>query len=129
MGSDGFTCTPRLFDCPIRPSHLTNGNLPCCTRNPATRQVLRRRYLQAMWRPKTADELKARLKAGDLEETQFFDAKREPGPDNARTAVDLCAMTVAGGVIMYGADENSSGTRITEATPFPLSGARERISQ
>ncbi len=85
--------------------------------------------LNRMWRPTTVDELKARLRAGDLEETQTFDGKRELGSDNAGTAVDVCAMTVAGGVIIYGVDENDAGTRITEPTPFELAGVRERISQ
>jgi hypothetical protein len=82
-----------------------------------------------MWRPADADELHARLKAGDLEESQAFDGKRELGSDNVRIAVDLCAMTVAGGVILYGVGENSGGTRITDATPVHLEGARERLSQ
>jgi hypothetical protein len=82
-----------------------------------------------MWRPQTVEGLHARLKAGDLEETQTFDGKLELGADNARVAVDLCAMTPAGGVIIYGVGENASGTRITEPHAIPLAGVRERISQ
>jgi hypothetical protein len=82
-----------------------------------------------MWRPADVDELNARLKAGDLEESQTFDGKRELGSDNVRIAVDLCAMTVAGGVILYGVGENAEGTRITDAAPVLLEGARERLSQ
>lgn len=82
-----------------------------------------------MWVPRDVDELRARLEAGTLEETTIFDGKRELPTNNASTAVDLCAMTVQGGVIVYGIDEDPTGTRMTEATPVPLSGARERLDQ
>jgi len=82
-----------------------------------------------MWRPADVNELHARLRAGDLEESQAFDGKRELGSDNTRIAVDLCAMTAAGGVILYGVGENAGGTRLTDPSPIPLEGARERLSQ
>lgn len=82
-----------------------------------------------MWAPRHLAELRARLQAGTLEETTTFDGKREIPKENASTAVDLCAMTVQGGVIIYGIDEEPSGTRLTEATPVPLTGARERLDQ
>jgi len=82
-----------------------------------------------MWVPRDVAELRARLQGGTLEETTTFDGKRELPKDNASTAVDLCAMTVQGGVILYGIDEEPSGTRLTEATPVPLTGARERLDQ
>jgi hypothetical protein len=88
-----------------------------------------RTTLCVMWRPSTVSELQAQLASGDLEETQSFDGKRELGTDNARIAVDLCAMTVAGGVIIYGIGENASRTRLSVAAPIPLAGTRERISQ
>lgn len=82
-----------------------------------------------MWRPTDVADLHARLSAGGLEESQTFDGKRELGSKNLNIAVDLCAMTVAGGVIVYGLDENSSGTRLTKASLIPLRGVRERLSQ
>lgn len=82
-----------------------------------------------MWAPRDVAELRTRLQAGTLEETTTFDGKREIPKDNASTAVDLCAMTVQGGVIVYGVDEEPSGTRLTEAKPIPLAGARERLDQ
>ncbi|MGI8595479.1 MAG: hypothetical protein ACR2ML_14150 [Solirubrobacteraceae bacterium] len=63
-----------------------------------------------MWVPRDVAELRARLQGGTLEETTTFDGKRELPKDNASTAVDLCAMTVQGGVILYGIDEEPSGT-------------------
>ena len=82
-----------------------------------------------MWRPNDVEALRARLRAGDLEESQTFDGKRELGSNNVDIAVDVCAMTVACGVLVYGIAENSGGTRLTEASPIPLEGARERINQ
>jgi len=82
-----------------------------------------------MWAPDDVSELHARLRAGTLEETATFDGKREIPKDGASTAVDVCAMTVQGGVILYGVGEDSAGTRLEEATPIALEGARERVAQ
>ena len=93
------------------------------------RQVRQRSAYSAMWVPRDVIELRTRLEAGTLEETSTFDGKREIPKDNLSTAVDLAPMTVQGGVIVYGIGEEPSGTRLTEATPVPLTGARERLDQ
>lgn len=82
-----------------------------------------------MWVPESIDELHARLRDGTLQESTTFDGKRELGSNNASIAVDLCAMTVQGGVIVYGVDENDAGTALTQPAPIPLSGVRERVAQ
>jgi hypothetical protein len=81
-----------------------------------------------MWVPDSAAELERALSQGGVEETASFEGKREIGK-NEGVAVDVCAMTVQGGVIVYGAGENVDKTRLTEAHPLPLAGQRERISQ
>ena len=82
-----------------------------------------------MWTPDDVSELYARLRAGTLEETATFDGKREIPEDATSTAVDVCAMTVQGGVILYGVGEDPAGTRLEKATPIALDGARERVAQ
>lgn len=82
-----------------------------------------------MWAPDDVAELHARLRAGTLEETAIFQGKREIPKDPTSTAVDVCAMTVQGGVILYGVGEVPAGTRLTEPPPIELEGARERVAQ
>jgi len=77
-----------------------------------------------MWHPTTWSRVEALL--GDAEETATLDFKREL-TSNAEIAKDIAAMTVSGGVIVYGVDE-AEGT-ITAATivAFPLSGVEEKL--
>jgi len=75
----------------------------------------------------------AAVERGDLEETHSFDAKRELPPEgsqrgNRDLAVDVAAMTVDGGTLLYGVDEDAEG-RPTVPTPISLLGQRERIDQ
>lgn len=81
-----------------------------------------------MWVPDSADEVRERLASGDLAETATFDAK-EGAPKSPDLAVDVCAMTVNGGVLLFGAGENVDGTRVTEERPIELVGQRERADQ
>lgn len=69
-----------------------------------------------------------RLATGDLEETATFDGKQGV-PKNPDLAVDVAAMTVNGGVLLFGVVENSDGTRLTEPAPIELAGQRERVQQ
>ncbi len=78
-----------------------------------------------MW--ESAAEVEQALAQGHLEETHVFDGKRLPGQNKA-IAVDVCAMTVDGGTILYGVDEDEH-QRITVSTPIELAGQRERIDQ
>ena len=83
--------------------------------------------------PRTAHELLDALKTGVLVESLTFDAKAdlEPGPrGNARLAVDMAAMAVAGGLIAVGvAEDRDDSVRTLVAHPIALAGLRERISQ
>lgn len=57
----------------------------------------------------------------------MFDGKRLPG-SNKDIAIDVCAMTVDGGTLLYGVDEDEND-RITVSAPVRLAGQRERIDQ
>jgi hypothetical protein len=77
-----------------------------------------------MWRPRTLDDIKAAV--GVVAEGHQIDFKPELSSP-AETATDIAAMTVHGGVLIYGVDEaNGVATAIT---PVPLRGARERVQQ
>jgi hypothetical protein len=80
--------------------------------------------------PKSADEVEEAAARGDLEETHTFDAKAAlPSPKkNHDLAVDVGAMTVDGGSLLYGLGEDQA-KRLTVLTPIELDGARERVAQ
>jgi hypothetical protein len=79
-----------------------------------------------MWRPKTWSDLEALR--GSAEETASLDFKREL-TKNAEIAKDIAAMTVNGGVILYGVDEDKETRVATEITPIPLAGVEEKLRQ
>jgi hypothetical protein len=83
-----------------------------------------------MWIPKTAAEVQEAATRGDLEETHTFDAKSAlPAPKkNHDLAVDVDAMTVDGGSLLYGLGEDENG-RLTVLAPVELAGAPERVAQ
>src|SRR5215217_6509158 len=83
-----------------------------------------------MWVPHDAAEVEEAAKRGDLEETPTFDAKVDlPVPKkNASLAIDVAAMSTAGGVLLYGVGEDQR-ERPTIPTPMPLAGAADRVSQ
>lgn len=70
------------------------------------------------------------INAGDLRETASFDAKMSLPPPgrNKDLAKDICAMTVDGGVLLYGLG-GEDPTRPDTLTPFDLAGTAERIDQ
>lgn len=80
-----------------------------------------------MWLPESADEIERLAGEGSLEETHHFDAKAVPGVGRD-VAVDVCAMTVDGGTLLYGVGEDENG-RPTRPAPIELEGQRERIDQ
>ncbi len=89
--------------------------------------------MAGMWRPRDEQTIVAAAERGDLEETHTFDAKRELPPEgsskgNRDLAVDVAAMTVDGGTLLYGVGEDADG-RPTVPTPIALAGQRERIDQ
>lgn len=78
-----------------------------------------------MWRPRTHAEVAAAI--GFLEETPQLDFKKELGGAK-EIAKDVAAMTLEGGVIAYGIDEQKTIVAMA-LTPLPLTGTRERIQQ
>jgi hypothetical protein len=66
-----------------------------------------------------------------LEETAYLDGKAQlPDPRaNVELAVDICAMSVGGGLLLIGAGENDAKTRLVKPQLVELAGVRERISQ
>jgi hypothetical protein len=83
-----------------------------------------------VWVPDSTESLEQAIEAGNLTETQSFDAKEAlPEPQRNRSlAEDVAAMTVEGGVLIYGVGEDDDG-RLTRKTPVGLQGVRERIDQ
>ena len=83
-----------------------------------------------MWRPQTEAEIQAGIDNGIVHETSTFDAKlRLPARGrNTDLAKDICAMTVDGGVLLYGLGGDDP-IRPDRREPFDLTGAAERIDQ
>lgn len=77
-----------------------------------------------MWVPSSAEELEAAVDAGDLVETGSLDFKREI--NNKAVAVDVAAMALDGGVLVYGVGEDAN-ERPAEKRPFVLKRQKERI--
>ena len=73
-----------------------------------------------MWRPKDEQTIVSAATAGDLEETHSFDAKAALPPEGDKRkshdlAVDVAAMTVDGGTLLYGVREDEH-----DRPTFPL---------
>ena len=85
-----------------------------------------------MWIPGSVDEIEQAAARGDLEETASFDGKKELPPStpsgNKSLAVDVGAMSTAGGSILYGVGEDAD-KRLTVRNPIVLAGAADRIAQ
>jgi hypothetical protein len=83
-----------------------------------------------VWIPRDAAEVEEATERGDLEETHIFDAKAAlpPPKKNHDLAVDVAAMAVDGGVLLYGLGEDDN-KRLTVLSPMVLEGVRERIAQ
>jgi hypothetical protein len=84
-----------------------------------------------MWIPESTEEIEAAVRAGDLEETSTFDAKRElptTRKKNQDLAIDVAAMSTDGGVLLYGVGEDDD-RRPTVLAPLELAGAADRVSQ
>lgn len=83
-----------------------------------------------MWIPRTEAEIRQAIEAGTVRETATLDAKAAlpPKGKNKDLARDLCAMTVDGGVLLYGLGGDDP-TRPNALLPFDLAGAAERIDQ
>jgi hypothetical protein len=80
--------------------------------------------------PKTADELIQALGNGTLpHESAYYEYKQQlpPSSKNSDIAVDVSAMTVDGGVIIYGVAEDKAKVAFTPH-PIDLAGVQDRIS-
>jgi hypothetical protein len=80
-----------------------------------------------MWVPASAQELEQAAQNGQLLEKKGFEAKREIGR-NKDVAIDVNAMALEGGAVVYGIAEDAHG-RPTIPAPIELAGQRERIDQ
>lgn len=79
-----------------------------------------------MWRPRTYQEIESAV-PNSLQESHVLEFKREFSKASD-TAGDMAAMTLSGGEIVYGIDEQ--GTHVAQAvTPVKLANARERLQQ
>lgn len=83
-----------------------------------------------MWVPTTESEIQLALEQGTVRETAIFDAKTAlpASGRNKDLARDICAMTVDGGMLLYGLG-GEDPTHPTELTPVELAGAAERVDQ
>jgi hypothetical protein len=81
-----------------------------------------------MWIPKSIEEIEELVTSGQITETLQLDVKREMPKQNKNIdiAKDITAMTVEGGTILYGVEEDANG-RPYKIYPIELKGARERI--
>lgn len=78
-----------------------------------------------MWRPQSFADVQAAI--GFLEESSRLDFKSALS-GGTEIAKDIASMTLEGGVLLYGVDEQ--GTTVAAAlTPIPVAGVRERIQQ
>jgi hypothetical protein len=83
-----------------------------------------------MWIPGSVEEIEEAVARGELEETALFDAKQAlpaTSKQNSSVAVDVAAMSTAGGVLLYGVGEDAD-ERLTVRSPLTLAGAPERIA-
>jgi hypothetical protein len=78
-----------------------------------------------MWHPTTWKELEGLL--GEPESSSL-DFKRQVGK-NEEIAKDIAAMTVNGGVLLYGVDEDKETCVATALLPVPIAGVEEKLRQ
>ena len=83
-----------------------------------------------MWVPRSESEIASAVAGVGLRETATFDAKAQlpPRGRNKDLAKDVCAMTVDGGVLLYGVG-GEDPTRPDQLMPVELAGAAERVDQ
>jgi Schlafen, AlbA_2 len=79
-----------------------------------------------MWAPRTWKDIEQAI--GVVSESDSIDFKKENGRNPAEIAKDVCALTLNGGVIIYGIDETPEGLA-RAITPVPLADQKERIQQ
>lgn len=84
-----------------------------------------------MWIPKTTLELEEAARNGLLAERTRFEAKRQlpVKSKNVDVGVDVSAMTVDGGLVVYGVGEDKHGVPTVPNPLDDLAGAAHRIDQ
>lgn len=97
---------------------------------PATGPSDRTPILRDVWFPRSAGELESAIRDAGMEETSQLEFKEAlpSSKANVDIAVDVSAMTVDGGVVVYGVGEDEHG-RPSRLCPIELAGSRERIDQ
>jgi hypothetical protein len=80
-----------------------------------------------MWRPRTWADLESLV--GVAEETANLDFKAALSTNTGELAKDIAAMTVDGGVLLYGVEEDPTTAVATTLAKVTLNGAEERIRQ
>jgi hypothetical protein len=80
-----------------------------------------------MWQPKSWGEIEDLI--GQAEESAYLDFKREVSSKGSEIAKDLAAMTVDGGVLLYGVDEDPQTGVAKAIVKVPLKGQEERLRQ
>lgn len=83
---------------------------------------------KTLWFPKTEPEIDLSIKAGSLHESHKFEAKSLLTQKNEEIAKDICSMTVDGGVLAYGLDEDDEGV-VNKKTPISIKDVPEQIDQ
>lgn len=88
----------------------------------------RRMQSSSSWPPRTLEQLRALVNDPVVQESTAIEVKAAlPARNkNADLATDICAMTVEGGLIVYGIQE--AANRQLTAAPISLQGTVERIS-
>jgi hypothetical protein len=84
-----------------------------------------------MWIPDDTATIEAAIARGDLVETSSFDGKLQlpaTPKQNPSLAVDVAAMSTAGGVLLYGVGEDAN-EHLTIRAPIDLVGAADRVAQ
>lgn len=107
-------------------SHELSAESQACSHASTARSNTKCKLGIVIWRPRTWDEVEA-LK-GQAQESQALDFKRQIGT-NPEIAKDIAAMTVNGGVLIYGVDEDKRTLVAAELTPVSLKGVEERLHQ
>jgi predicted HTH transcriptional regulator len=80
-----------------------------------------------VWYPKTWPEVQALI--DQAVETSSLDFKRSIATHNEELAKDIAAMTLDGGVLLYGVDEDRKTTLAKEITPVEIGGVEIRLQQ
>jgi hypothetical protein len=78
-----------------------------------------------MWRPRTWTEIQAL--PGQAEESSSLDFKRELTANGRETSKDIAAMTLNGGVLIYGVDEDKATRTAAAVTPMALAQVEEKL--